>query len=70
LLDGAPTSAEGVTTILQIENGNDSSTHRMCTRFATDLGSTVIYKEIAAGTGRKLVGKNGVAVACPPSPCP
>jgi hypothetical protein len=68
--EGAPTASDGVSTILTINNGNDSSTHRMCTKFATDSGSTVILKEIAGGQGQKLIGKNGVPVACPPSPCP
>jgi hypothetical protein len=67
---GSPTASDGLRTVLTINNGNDSSTHRMCTQFATDAGSTVIMKEIAGGTGRKLVAKNGVAVVCPPSPCP
>ena len=61
---GAPTAADGIHTVLTIENGNDSSTHRMCTQFAADLGSTVVMKEIAGGTGRKLVAKDGVPAAC------
>jgi hypothetical protein len=61
---GAPTAAEGIHTVLTVENGNDSSTHRMCTQFAADLGSTVVMKEIAGGTGRKLIAKNGVPAAC------
>lgn len=62
----APSNSGGVTTVLTINNGNDSSTHRMCTQFAVDLGSTVIFKDIGGGgPGRKLVAKNGVPVACP-----
>jgi hypothetical protein len=63
--EDAPSDSGGVTTVLEITNGNDSSTHRMCTQFAVDLGSIVIFKEIAGGTGRKLVAKNGVPAACP-----
>jgi hypothetical protein len=37
----------------------------MCTQFAVDLGSTVVFKEIADGTGRKLTAKNGVPATCP-----
>jgi hypothetical protein len=62
---GGPNEADGVLTVFAITNGNDSSTHRMCTRFAINSGSTVVYKEIAQGTGRKLVAKNGVPTACP-----
>lgn len=55
----------GVTAILTTINGSDGSARRMCTRFAPDDGATLVYKAIAAGTGRKLVAKNGVAIACP-----
>lgn len=61
---GAP-GAGGVSVVLSVNNGNDFSMHRMCTRFATGDGSTVIYKSIAGGTGYKLVGKAGVPAACP-----
>jgi hypothetical protein len=60
-----PSASGGITTVLTINNGNDSSTHRMCTKFAADSGSTVAYKVIAGGTGRKIVAKNGVPTACP-----
>jgi len=60
-----PSESGGVTTVLSINNGNDSSTHRMCTKFAVDSGTTVIFKEIAGGTGRKLIAKNGVPTSCP-----
>ena len=56
---------DGVTAILTTINAGDGSSRRMCSRFSTDDGSTLVYKEIAAGTGRKLVAKNGVAIACP-----
>jgi hypothetical protein len=60
-----PSASGGITTVLTINNGNDSSMHRMCTKFAADSGSTVVYKVIAGGTGRKIVAKNGVPTACP-----
>jgi pimeloyl-ACP methyl ester carboxylesterase len=61
---GAP-GAGGVSVVLSVNNGTDFSMHRMCTRFSTGDGSTVIYKLIAGGTGYKLVGKGGVAASCP-----
>jgi hypothetical protein len=64
-LAGGPDDTDGVITVFTITNGNDASTHHMCTRFAVGSGSTVVYKEIAQGTGRKLVAKNGVPTACP-----
>jgi hypothetical protein len=57
---GAPSDAAGITAILTVRNRNDNSVTRMCTRFATDAGSTVAFKEVTGGTGRKLVAKNGV----------
>ena len=61
-----PSDSGGVTTVLSITNGNDSSTHRMCTRFASDLGSAIVFKEVGGtGAGRKLVAKGGVPTACP-----
>ncbi len=62
---GAPSASGGVTTILSVYNRIDGSMHRMCTRFATALGSSVKFKSIAAGTGRRLIAKNGVPVDCP-----
>jgi hypothetical protein len=64
-IDEAPSNAGGITTVLTINNGNDSSTHRMCTRFAIDSGSVVVHKEIAGGSGRKIIAKNGVPSTCP-----
>jgi len=64
---GAPSAENGVITRLTVTNGNDGSTTVMCTQFAADLGSTVIFKEIAGGTGRKLVAKNGQP--CPTQTC-
>lgn len=58
---GAPTDAGGITAILTVRNRNDNSVTRMCTRFSVADGSTVAFKEITGGTGRKLVAKNGVA---------
>lgn len=67
LSGGAPSAAGGVVAIFTVQNGNDDSTHEMCTLFSTDQGSSVVYKQIAGGTGYKLVAKNGVP--CPPDPC-
>lgn len=63
---GPPSSTGGITTVFTVHNGNDGSTHRMCTKFAVADGSTVIYKEIGIDTDRKLVAKNGVPTPCPP----
>jgi hypothetical protein len=65
LFAGAPSAGGGISAILTITNGNDASVHRMCTRFATQDGSSVAYREIAAGAGRKLVARRGVAATCP-----
>ena len=64
LFHGAP-GPNGVTTVLTVENGSDASTHRMCSNFSVSGGSTVIFKEIAGGTGRKLVAKGGQPTSCP-----
>ena len=64
---GAP-GAGGVTAVLSVNNGIDFSMHRMCTRFSTADGSTLVYKSIAGGTGYKLVGKGGVGAGCPGVP--
>src|SRR5262249_49064981 len=61
---GAPSTTGGITTILTIHNGNDASTHRMCTRFAVADGSTVRFQPTRDGQGRKLVATGGVAVNC------
>jgi hypothetical protein len=61
---GAP-GPQGITVMLTVDNGNDASTTRLCTRFSTADGSTVSFKEIAGGSGRKIVAKNGAPVACP-----
>jgi hypothetical protein len=65
---GAPSAVGGITTVLTIHNGNDGTTHRMCTRFSADGGSSVLFKEIAGGSGRKLVAKNGQPAVCGPAP--
>lgn len=57
--------AGGLTTVLTTINSNDGTVHRFCTRFSEADGSTIQYKEIAGGDGRKLLAKDGVAVACP-----
>jgi hypothetical protein len=61
---GEPSAAGGLTVILTIRNGNDASVHRMCTKFATSVGSTLQFKQIHRGTGRKLIARNGVPVDC------
>jgi pimeloyl-ACP methyl ester carboxylesterase len=58
----------GVSVVFSINNGNDFSMHRLCTRFSTGDGSTIVYKSIAGGTGYKLVAKIGVGVDCPGTP--
>jgi hypothetical protein len=63
---GPPSDSGGITTVLTITNGNDSSVHRMCTKFAVDSGSTVSYTEIIPGSEAKLVARNGVPTTCPP----
>jgi hypothetical protein len=60
---GAPSDAFGVTVQLTVRNGNDDSTTRMCARFAVGDGSSVAFKEVAGGSGRKIVAKNGVPCA-------
>jgi pimeloyl-ACP methyl ester carboxylesterase len=64
----SPPGPNGVRVVFSISNGNDFSQHRMCTRFSTGDGSTIIYKSIAGGTGYKLVAKTGVEAACPAVP--
>jgi len=61
---GAPSADGGITVMLTIYNRIDGSLHRMCTRFATADGSKVKVKEIAGGTGRKLIAKKGAPVPC------
>ena len=62
---GEPTADGGIVVKLTFYNHLDETLHRMCTRFATDSGSKVVFKEIGGGTGRKLIAKGGVPVACP-----
>lgn len=62
ILAGGEPSASGLTTILTIDNGNDGSTRRFCSRFSTDAGSVVKYREINGG--RKLLLRKGKPVAC------
>jgi hypothetical protein len=61
---GAP-GPGGVTTALTVLNGNDGTERRMCTRFSEADGSTMIFREIAGGTGRKLLAREGVPAPCP-----
>jgi hypothetical protein len=53
-----------VVTEYAVTNGGD--TFRHCSEFdPADPNVAVAFKEIAGGTGRKLVAKNGTAAACP-----
>ncbi len=61
----APPGTDGLTTILTMINENDGTLNRYCTRFSTGDGSSILYKEIAGGTGRKLLAKDGVGIVCP-----
>jgi hypothetical protein len=62
---GPPSASGGLTAVLTLRNAGDESERRFCTRFAENDGSTVVYKELAGGLGRKIVAKNGVAAPCP-----
>jgi hypothetical protein len=63
LFAGPPSASGGVTAVLTVVNAGLQ--RRLCTRFATDLGSEVAFSEIAGGLGRKLVATGGVPTACP-----
>jgi len=60
-----PPGVPGVTVVFTVQNGNDSSTHRLCTRYSLGDGSYVQHKVIAGGLGYQLKLKNGVPVTCP-----
>ena len=62
---GGPDFSNGILTVFTVTNGNDATVHRMCTKWAFNAGSIVVYKEIAGGTGRKLSARYGVPTACP-----
>ena len=64
LFHGAP-GPGGVTAVLTINNGTDAVQRRMCSNFSEGVGSTVAFKEIAGGEGRKLVLKAGQPTSCP-----
>ncbi len=55
----------GVTVVLVVNNGIDSSNNRSCTRFSVADGSKVQHKTIAGGLGYKLTLKDGQPVTCP-----
>jgi len=61
---GAPSASGGIITRLTFYNRIDGSLHRVCSRFATDAGSTIVYKTTGSG-GAKLIAKNGVPAPCP-----
>ena len=61
---GTPSASGGITTILTVYDRSDGSLTRMCTRFATDDGAKVKVKEIAKGSGRKLIAKRGQPIPC------
>ena len=58
-----PPGPNGVFVIFTIQNGNDATTHRLCTQYSTLLGGTVTHK--VSASGNKLIVKRGVAAACP-----
>lgn len=64
LFVGAPDAA-GVDAVLTLNDRATATRHRMCASFSAGAGSSVTFKEIAAGTGRKLVLKGGVPGTCP-----
>jgi len=64
LFVGEPDAA-GVDAALTLYDRATATRHRMCANFSVGAGSTVVFKPIAAGTGRKLVLKRGVAGVCP-----
>ncbi len=63
LPDTLPGAEGGITVILTIHNGNDGSTHRMCTRFSTADGSLLALRETRRG--RRLLATGGAAIDCP-----
>jgi hypothetical protein len=65
IFGGPPSAAGGLTAVLTLRNAGNESERRFCTRFAVNDGSTVVYKELAGGLGRKIVAKNGVPAPCP-----
>jgi hypothetical protein len=58
-----PPGPGGVLTIFSITNGNDASSHRLCSLYAVAHGSFIRHK--ATPTNTKLQLKRGVVVACP-----
>lgn len=58
-----PPGANGIITVLTINNAADASVHRMCSKYAIGSGSFLQHK--VTGSGFKLKAKKGVAVACP-----
>jgi len=66
LFAGGDPGPDGLAALVTINNANDPSVHRLCTIFSS--GSPVI-KEIAAGTGRKLVVKSPVKTGVDFSDC-
>jgi len=63
ILGGGIPPAGGVDTVYTVTNGTETNRH--CTNFPQ---STCAYKLIAAGTGAKLVCRNGAGSACPLPP--
>jgi hypothetical protein len=59
-----PPGPNGVLAILTIANAVDGNTYRMCTRWATGLGSLIRYDIIDGGVGRKLFLDRGVVASC------
>lgn len=65
---GVPSSDGGIRVTISFPE-TFGVTERYCSQFAVDLGSTVAFKEIAGGAGRKLVAKGGVPATCAPKLC-
>jgi len=64
LFTGEP-DASGVDAVLTVNDRRSATRHRMCSSFSLGAGSSVVFKEIGGGLGRKLVLKSGVAGTCP-----
>lgn len=62
LAEGEPVGP--ISTVFEVTNGGQTFQH--CSEFdPANPAHTIVFKEIAGGTGRKLVAKKGAATACP-----
>jgi hypothetical protein len=57
----APPGPNGITVVLTIDDPSDGSTTRLCTNFSA---GDITVKNVAGGTGRRLLARNGRPVAC------